>query len=243
LLIAVATGLKFYPVVAGLILLMGADVRELRWRVLLAAAAIGVVLLNVAPDYARIKNFLPKAEGLMTFGAANLFETIGFGARWSKVASIVVGGVAALAFWRSNVFSGWEIPAEERTEWWSFILGAVLLAGCFFAGTNYAYRWVFAPWLAPLLWRLPRNERAPCAVRRLARVTGGLFLAALWLDPLMSVILTRLIGHAHGETLMRAADRFFAYEQPATWAFFVCLIGFLVHFTRQGVSALNARQP
>jgi hypothetical protein len=232
LLIALAAGLKFYPVIAGAILLAGADARERRWRVMLALLVIGAVLLNVAPDYARIKNLLPKAEGLMTMGAVNLFEAIGCGALTAKLASLALGAVAVIAVARAKIFSGWEMAEEDRAEWWSFILGALLLTGCFFAGTNYAYRWVFAPWLAPLLWRLPRDERAPCAVRRLARWTGGLFLAVLWLDPGATIVLTTLVGRVPGAALMSAADRFFAWEQPVTWAFFGCLLAFLTHFAR-----------
>ena len=230
LLIAIAAGLKFYPAIAAPILLAGAAGRERRWRVMGAALVIGAVVLNVAPDYARIKNFLPKAEGLMTMGAANLFEAIGCGVGVAKLASLALGAVAAVAAARTKIFSGWVIAEEDRTEWWSFVLGALLLTGCFFAGTNFAYRWVFALWLAPLLWRLPRDERAPEPVRRLARWTGGLFLAVLWLDPGATIILTTLVGRVPGGMLMRAADRFFAWEQPVTWAFFGCLLAFLVRF-------------
>ena len=236
-LVAVAAGLKFYPALAALILLAGGTGREVRWRVGLIALALVLVGLNVAPDLGRISAHLPKAEGLMTFGAANMFEFVGLTARAAKFTSLVLGTLVVAGFLRWKKISAWEIRAEDRDAWWSFVLGAVLLTGCFFAGTNYAYRWVFAMWLAPLLWRLPRDEAAPAAVRRLAGVTRVLLVVTLWADPLAALALTTLAGHIPGEAIMRAADRYFAFEQPLVWAFFICLLGFLTHFVRESLRA------
>ena len=241
ILIAFAAGLKFYPAIAAILLLVGGGMREVRWRLVLAALALTLVAINVAPDLPRIAAFLPKAEGLMTFGAANLFEAAGLPARSAMIVSLVGGAFAAAVFFRKDMFSGWEIGREERNIWWSFVLGALLLTGCFFAGTNYAYRWVFAPWLAPLLWRLPSDAHAPPTVRRFARVTSVLLVVALWAEAMASMVLTTLAGRASGDAIMRAADRFFAFEQPLVWAFFICLIGFLVHFARAGLRTLRGR--
>ena len=238
-LVALAAGLKFYPALAALLLLAGGEVREVRWRVALAVLAFALVGFNVAPDLGRISAYLPKAEGLMTFGAANAFEAAGLTARAAKFAGLGLGILVVAALVRGKSFTDWEIRAEDRDTWWSFVLGAVLLTGCFFAGTNYAYRWVFAVWLAPLLWRLPRDEAAPAAVRRLAGVTRVLLVVTLWADPLAGVVLTTLAGHVPGEAIMRAADRVFAFEQPLVWAFFICLLAFLTHFAREGLHRLR----
>ena len=240
-LIAMAAGLKFYPAIAALVLCVGGDARESRLRVIFVALALTVVGLNVFPDLARIGPLLPKAEGLMTFGAANLFEGAGLAARAARLAAFTLGAVAVVCFFWRNPFRDWEIPRDDWKPWWSFILGAVLLSGCFFAGTNYAYRWVFALWLAPLLWLLPRDARAPLVVRRFARLTGMLLIVALWADPLASVILTALVHRISGEVIGRAADIYFAIEQPVVWALFICLLGFIVHFVRSRGRELIAR--
>ena len=236
-LIALAAGLKFYPALAALILLAGGTGREVRWRVGLGALALALVGFNVAPDLGRISAYLPKAEGLMTFGAADLFAFAGLTARAAPFTSLGLGALVMAGLLRWKKISSWEIRAGDRDAWWSFVLGAVLLTGCFFAGTNYAYRWVFAVWLAPLLWRLPRDAAAPAAVRRLARVTRVLLVVTLWADPLAAVALTTLAGHVPAEAIMRAADRYFAFEQPVVWAFFICLLGFLTHFVRENLRA------
>ena len=241
LLIAVAAGLKFYPAIAGLVLLAGDDARERRGRVIFGVIILALVGVNLAHDLTRVGTLAPKAEGIMTFGAVNLLTAFGL-TGWSvPVAALVMAGAIVVGFWRSHVFTEWKIPAESHDAWLSFVLGGALLTGCFFTGSNYAYRWVFALWLAPLLWQLPRDPLAPPAVRRLARTTGVLLLLTLWIDPATSVVLGNFQGHATADTILRWADRIFLWEQPITWALFACLLGFLTHFTRRGVRTLLSR--
>lgn len=241
LLIALATSLKFYPAVAALVLLTGDDRREVRERVAVGVLAMGLVALNLADDFVRFSKMAPKAEGLMTFGAANLFAALGLVGWQANVAALAVAATVFIGFWRSKIFSEWRIDDELRGAWLSFVLGAVLLAGCFFSGRNYAYRWVFALWLAPLLWRLPRDRLAPLAVRRLAQAIAVLLMLALWIDPAVSVGLGFVQGRVPSETIMRWADRVFLCEQPIAWLLFAGLLGFLAHFTRQGVRTLLSR--
>jgi len=241
LFVALAAGLKFYPAVAALVLLAGDDareVREVRERIAVAVVALVVVGVGLSRDLAGFSAIAPRAEGLMTFSAANLFAAAGLGAPAAKVAGMILGGACAVAFARSKLFSAWEISPADRGVWLGFLLGAVLLTGCFFAGTNFGYRWIFAIWLAPLLWRLPHDLTAPLAVRRLATLTGVLLIFALWADPLVSAGLSRLRGHVAEPAIGRAADLFYRAEQPLTWALFACLIGFLVHFVSMGAALL-----
>ncbi|MEY2881346.1 MAG: hypothetical protein RLZZ15_3726 [Verrucomicrobiota bacterium] len=240
-LIAAAAGLKFYPAIAALVLLAPAEAKEVRLRLAVMAAALAVVGLGLVRDLAGFSAIAPKAEGLMTFGAANLFEALGLAGRAAKSAGLAVGAAVAVGFWRTKIFAGWEIRAEDRNAWLSFTLGAVLLTGCFFAGTNFAYRWVFALWLAPLLWRVPRDAAAPAVVRRLAAAVAVLLAVALWLDALVSAGLTRFAGKVPPDTLVQWADRIFLVEQPLTWALFAGLIGFLVHFARTGLRGIGPR--
>jgi len=237
-LIAVAAGLKFYPGIAGLVLLAGSDVREVRGRLGIAVVALAVVGINLIPDLAQFSGLAPRANGLMTFGSVHLFEAVGaFGWRATALGlstAMAIGGV----FVRYRVFAGWEIAEADRADWLAFTLGAVLLAGCFFTGTNFGYRWVFALWLAPLLWRLPRDVRAPKSVRRLATLTGALLVWVLWADGIASAMLARFSGTVPAGTLMKWADIFFMLEQPLHWGFFATLLGWLTHFAFRAVKGL-----
>ncbi|MFI5338150.1 MAG: hypothetical protein ACHQ5A_15285, partial [Opitutales bacterium] len=120
---------------------------------------------------------------------------------------------------------------------------AVLLTGCVFTSMNFGYRWIFAIWLAPWLWQLPRDPDAPAPVRRLARGTRWLLLAVLWWAPLSCIILNRLVGVVTGATVMRLARVFFLAEQPIDWALFLCLLVFLTHFLRLRLAAFVRAQP
>ncbi len=234
LLIMFAAGLKFYPAVAGLVLLAPAERRMGRWRVVGGALGLALVAVNVAPGFHRVLALMPPTEGLMTFGAINLFTPFEIG-RLAPWLSIGLATLAVVIWWRANIFCGWDIPRMALSLWLHFVLGAVLLCGCFFSAPSFAYRWIFALWLAPWLWWAARETSAPRAVRRLTEVTIVLLGAALWLDPMTGAILASQIGRVPGQTLVRAADIVFRVEQPITWALFICLLGFLTQFVRDGL--------
>lgn len=240
LLIAIATALKFYPAVAALILLAGENSRDVRVGLRFAAAALLAVGIGLMPDLAGMKAALiaTKAEGLMTFGAGNVFALMGITGWHATALAVLGGGLIALGFLRARKFVSWTIAPADQGAWLSFVLGAVLLTACFFTGANFAYRWVFALWLAPYLWILWHDPTAPMALRRLARWTVGLLLVVLWADPLACLALS--VANAPGDTLVQWANWFFYLEQPFTWAFFACLIGFLVQFVRASVRALRS---
>jgi hypothetical protein len=159
-----------------------------------------------------------------------------------RLAQIAVMLAAVLAFgrwWRSPILRDWRPqPARER-EWLFFVMGAALLTGCFFIGQHFAYRWIFALFLAPLLWSLSGEAGAPPAVRRLARVTSGLLFIMLWAEGLF-VLLVHRWPHAE---MMRVAQWMYLGMQPLTWAFFICLLGFLAHFVRTAWSGLPGVSP
>lgn len=237
-LIAAATLLKFYPAVAALVLLLVGDRREVRERALVAGLGLGIAGVSVVRDLALLKHLLPRADGLTTFGAVNLLEAMGLrgGLGW-LVVGVFVGVVAIFAL-RSRMFDPASTRAVDRGEWLSFALGAGLLTGCFFAGTNYAYRWIFALWMAPLLWSLPLDATVSAGLRRLARLTRALLLFALWADPLASAFLTRIGRRLDAATIDHLAERFFLLEQPVTWALFACLLFFCIQFVRAAVQPL-----
>ncbi len=242
-LIIAATVLKAYPIVAGLILLAGHGPRDTRRLVFAAAVLLAVALPDMASDFPRYAKIVPETEGLMTMGSRNLFVGLGLPLGVARILGPLGGLVIIAVFLRSKFFAGWTVAPEDRAAWLSFVLGAVLLTGCFFAGASFAYRWVFAIWLLPLLWRLPRDTAAPVAVRRLAWLTAALLGFALWADAFVSSALGNFFTGLPPERVMALADRFFYLEQPMTWGLFVCLLGFLTHFGREGVRQLFSAEP
>ena len=242
-LIALAAGLKFFPAAAGLVLLASVrgDAKEIRARLALAALALVLVAANIAPNLPQVVGILPKAEGLMTFGAVNLPASLGVPAGIARWIGLACAAGWVTAVWRARWTEQWRIAPEMQAAWLGFVLGGVLLTGCFLTGTNYGYRWVFGIWLAPLLWKLWRDPAAPLAVRRWARITAGLLVFSLWADALLSTLLRLARPWVSPEMAWRIADTFFALEQPLTWAFFAGVLVFLTHFVREGLGALLGR--
>lgn len=241
-LIALAAGLKFYPAVAGLVLLAGTETREVRARVLGGLLALAAVGVNMAHEPLMRAANPPKAEGLMTLGAVNVFEGAQHFAWGAAVAWLSLATFVVVVIYGVRAFNGWALRPHERDVWLSFVLGAVLLAGCFFTARNFSYRWVYAVWLAPLLWQLPRDPLTPVRVRRFATLTAVLLIAALWIDPIASSCFGQIREKFSNTTLLRWGDQIFLCEQPITWAFFGCLVAFLAHFTRRGLRVLFARE-
>lgn len=232
-LVAAAMALKFYPAVAALVLFLVGEKKEVRERALIAVLVLGLASVTVVHDLALLKNLLPRADGLTTFGAVNLLEALGLHGVAAWLVMAIYPAVAAVAVLRDRIFEGVAIGPADQAAWLRFALGALLLTGCFFAGTNYAYRWIFALWMAPLLWHLVRGPETPLRLRWLARLTRGLLVFALWADSLASAFLTRVGRKLDMATIDRLADRFFLLEQPVTWALFLCLLFFCVHFARE----------
>lgn len=238
-LVALAAWLKVYPAVAAAVVLAGAGTREARWRLVATAAAFALVAVDAVPDLRRYGGLVPSESGLMTFGAANLFTYAGADARVGTYLALALGAALAAWLWRWNFTAEWRIGAAQRGAWWRFVLGAAVLTGCFFAGRSYAYRWVFALWLGPLVWAVLNDDAAPRRVRRLAVATGGLLVVALWLDGLASAWLGSRLSVLGREPALRWAERIFFAEQPLTWALFACLLVFLVKFARETLAVLR----
>ncbi len=241
-LLVAAAVLKAYPIVALPILLAGATPRDTR-RLLLVAA---LLLLAVAPDtirdFGRYAALVPERDGLLTMGSRHIFMGLGFSAAMARKLGPLCGLLVIALFWFRRPLGAWAPQPSERGPWLSFILGSLLLVGCFFAGSNFGYRWVFAVWLLPWLWLLRRDDSIPATVRKWGRVTGILLLLSLWLDGFASSLLGSGL-FPPGTDLNKIANRFFYLEQPLTWAFYVCLIAFVTHFARDGLYALFGRAP
>ena len=242
-LVVAAAMLKYYPAAAGLLLLAAADRRELRSRLLLTLLLLTAAGLSMTGDLAGFGSLAPQPAGLLSFGATGFFNDLGWTGWAPKLVCAGIGLVVVVRSWSGRVLQDWEPAPAQRADWLYFILGAALLTGCFFTSMNFGYRWIFALWLAPLLWVLPRDPDAPGPLRRLARGTAWLLLLVLWWAPLCCLILNRLVGVATGATVMRLARWFFLAEQPMDWALFFCLLVFLTHFLRRRFAVLMGAQP
>lgn len=232
-LVAFATGLKYYPAAAALLLLTGRDRREARARVLIQALLFAVVGISIAGDLRRLPGLMPKTEGLMTFGSTAIPSMLNWRLGPWVLAAGIVGLAIAAALWMRQARSGESDRSAGKADACElrFVLGAALLCACFWLGMNQGYRWVFAVWLAPWLWR-EGFAVAPGTRDRLARATGFLLIAVLWTDSFIAIGLNRLLRTVPLATLLRWSNGLYALEQPMTWTFFACLLALLIRFLR-----------
>lgn len=231
--VALAAGLKFYPAAGALVLLAGASRKEVWARGVAAGALLLVVGLDVRGDLALMGDFVPHPGGLMTFGAGQVFEYFGAEKAAAKAWGLLAGAMllAMLRPWRW--FAGWVVAPEDRALWWGFVLGAVLLTGCFFAGSSYGYRLIYCVLMAPFLWRLVRRGAAPAGVVRLARMTAGLMFFMLWGDAVTTAVLNAMITPESSAAILAVAEGVAIWGEPLTWAFFICLGCFVAGFARE----------
>jgi hypothetical protein len=187
-LIALGTGLKYYPAVAGLVLLAVRPPRERRLVLLVYAVLIGLTLVSVAPDVRHYASFEQK-PGFYTFGLPALAQLWGGPAR-----AIVLGLLLASAIMPviQTSLRRWSRPAALSDEYLNFMVGAVILTGCYVLALNYAYRWIFAFWLLPFLCRLPAFPAEP-TICRLRQITLGLLALTLWIEPVVVIGLNMVV--------------------------------------------------
>ena len=230
--VVLATGLKYYPLVA-----VGALVAVLPWRrttgwvFLLTAVAASLVLLSERGSIGRGMFVLPAT--IYEFGAPVLWRDLG----WSRLAlaalTLALLGLGAGLAWRRGWTTGLADEARgPEGERLMFAVGACLLVGCFLAGTSYVYRWIFGLWLWPWLWR----EAA--AKRTAARVALGLWLVSIWADGALCLVVN-LAGLAY-----RPALGWRIATQPAAWALMILLAGWLMEgCVAQRQARRRARRP
>lgn len=225
-LIAFTAGLKYYPALAGMIVLSVRNATD-RWiSSVIAAVLLCCVGISVAPGlFHYTSDRLP--QGLHTFGARVSLEGAGFSgpsvAGMSIAFLLIAGGWIASKSLRSS----WRIPPEQERDYCFFIMGAVVLTGSFVATVNYGYRWVYAVWMIPFLCRKPISIPS-AGVVWLTGATRILLMVALWSHACVAMILNSTV---HSVVVAEWwIGVFVALEQPLIWGFFLCLGAWLSHF-------------
>ncbi len=219
LAVVLATGLKFYPLVAAAGLVAVAPAR-LRWWAFGAALAAAALVLASQWEYFRRAVF-PVPTAVFTYGAGVWWRELGGTGRWVTVVS---GGLLFLAAlfchrrgWTPGDLGSGTAPPAERV---AFVAGATLLVVCWLSGISFAYRWVFALLLLPWLWR----ERSQ---HRMVRVALGLLAVCVWADGIYCLATNVIIGPMAESTLKHAQQVWLLVSQPFTWALMALLAGWL----------------
>lgn len=224
--VALATGLKFFPIVAAIAPVVLHPVRRgLAWAAVGSAVGL-LVFASVREDLARA--VFPVPEGTHVFGASVFWRNLGWTGHGPVIASLaVVGLVAGWLAWRGRIAGLAADVSDTAGERLAFMAGALLILACFAAGISYAYRWVFALWLAPWLWRQAWSGAPAVGSRATARFTCGLMTVVLWMDGLYCLAVNTLIGPMAPSRLQRLDGYWNLCMQPAVWLLLSLLAGWV----------------
>lgn len=217
--LAVATGLKYYPIVGGAVFFLVRPRSRLLATLLGATLVLGTVLAHVGPAMART-GIHPLPATIYTFGAPVLLRDLGWeGPRAIAGGVALMAGVVAVSiFWRGlrpmNI-------AHSPIAQAAFVLGAAVLVGCFLSGISFAYRCVFLLLLAPWLWE--ERTRRPDA-----KLAVCLATATLWLDGLSCLMMNFLVGPVERSAIPTIQWAWRVATQPLIWILMVLLIRWLL---------------
>lgn len=220
--LVLATGLKYFPVLGGIILVEPvATRRERLGRIAVAVAGAALLAWSLADD---VRNYLAVdwvARGQYTFGAGAIPMKFGVGADLALGLGRIAG--AALVAWGiGRPAATGELVTAPPPRLRSFLLmGVAVTAGNFFLTVGYLYKIVFAVWLLPEVFRWREAGGEPA---RLARFALGCLIAAVWFMPLVCVTSYEWIGWfgpAHEATIRRLAA---AFADLLAWGAMVPLV-------------------
>jgi hypothetical protein len=234
-------GLKFYPAIAGVLLLAPTRPRrEVLGQLLVFAILLAAIGIQEAHPLLRYvgENRVP---GFFTFGVGVTGRLLTGAPPWLDL--LLVALVAGIpVFFSSRTTISWTPPAAVRGDYLRFILGAVMLTGCYFATINYAYRAVCAIWMGPFLWSACWNAEWPAYFRRLSRIVMVLLLACLWLD----ASICTFINLSHRLSLQQIdlwTNRLVLAQQPLFAALIGGLLCFIAPFVRDALRHLVGSRP
>ena len=205
--VAIATGLKFYPIVAAAAFLLRKPTPR-AWRLTLMAGLAGALALATS-SVDRAIGTMPAPGGLHTFGATIALDLLGLtGSAARAGATLFLGGLAAAC-----ASLGWAPrpphPFQAGPAQFAYVTGVALLTGCFLVTGNYAYRLIFALLLIPHL-ASPSSGRG-------GRATLVLLLAVLWLDGLYCFAHNASLGPRPAADIAAEDARWLAATQPVVW--------------------------
>lgn len=221
--IALATGLKFYPVVAGASFLLLRPGRTALIAAIGAVLVLGATLRDVWASLGR--GMFERPQALYTFGAAVLLRDLGWQGRNTTLAAVVLLVGAASWLVRSGRVAGLAAPEPPSRERTLFAVGGVVLLACFVAGASYSYRCIFALWLAPWLWVQANDALLPPLRRRTARCALWLLAGVMWADGLFCLVLNLAVGPMAEEPREWSQLAWRVLTQPLSWALMALVAG------------------
>lgn len=216
---ALATGLKFYPVTAGMVFFLVPGSRRMLWATGSAALALGGVLASVGAQWHR--GIFELGTPIHAMGGRIWLVDLGLPAQAASVAGVLVLGSVAVLFARRGWTTGLAHSEEELEPRVAMTLGGALLVGCFLGAVNHDYRWIFSLWLTPWLWRRRQESRA-------AMIAVGLLPFVLWHDGILCLVVSGWFPDLQSGQYARVFRLWRLSTEPFTWLLLSLLGGWSI---------------
>jgi hypothetical protein len=224
-LLALATGLKFYPVVAALAFLWVRPVRRMPVALLLAVVVAGGVLISLWPQLRRGQFMVESAVHAM--GAPMLGRELGWSDRTSQLACVFGLTLGAVGLVRSGLTAGLATRGEQRERLLA-ALGAIVVLACFAAGMSYSYRWIFALWMALWLWRRSTDPTMTPTGRWTARAGCALLFFCFWGDGGLCLVVNLVLPPLSQASIDGLQVPWRLWTQPLNWLLMMLFAGWLL---------------
>ncbi|MDB6115597.1 MAG: hypothetical protein JWQ62_2542 [Lacunisphaera sp.] len=223
--LALATGLKFYPAPAALAFLWARPLRRMPVMLLLALAVAALTLASVWSQVSRGQ--FDFASTLHATGAPILWHDLGLTSPGFVLLGVGLITLAAIGLVGGRCTMGLATLGSGPERLLAAMGGIVVLA-CFVAGASYAYRWVFALWLALWLWR---QAWSPVGTRRqvlTVRLGCGLLFLCFWLDGVLCFVVNEVLPPADPTRFESLQHVWRLCTQPLQWLMMMLLAGWLL---------------
>lgn len=242
LLITLAAGLKYYPAVAGLMLLEPTKPAQRLRTIVIFACGGAVALWSIWPDLASIAIGQPYIAEPFSLGAMLALRELQLSEHVTALVCIVAIAVASFISFRWRAWREWSPPLELRADYLQFILGAALLTGCFWAGPSFGYRWIFALWFLPFLVRIREFRSGSSGVAKVWRLLMTLLWPLLFADTLVNVSMI-FCGRVLGWEPPIDRYIFTLLIQPLAWFYFGLLTMCLSQFVFSRLASIWRERP
>lgn len=234
--VAVATGLKFYPIAAGLVFLVLQPTRR-RWVTTVAALLVGGAVLWSVRDQVQRGAFLVEPE-IYTMGARIWLAGFGVPLALTKPVALALLALGAVVVMRRGWTRGLTDETHALADRTMLTVGAVLLVFCFLATVNYGYRWIFVLWAAPWIWAQRETSGA-------ARLLIWLLPVVLWQDGFLALVTECFFAPMPQAYYDRTLVVWHRVTQPLVWIVMILFAGWLLDLTwtrlREAGAALRFR--
>ncbi|MDI1335414.1 MAG: hypothetical protein PSU94_04445 [Lacunisphaera sp.] len=239
--VALGTGLKFFPLLAGAALLHPAASRRETWQRWTIIMALGLLLAWSLED--DVQRYLAAGwigRGLFTFGAAAVaLPGGGDPDSWVNVGRLAGAVLVAWGLARGSVGAA-DAALTPRERLYQF-MGTAVLAGMFFLTVGYLYKIIFVVWLLPGLLVAAATPGVP---GRPARFALGCLVALVWIEGLACALISCWphLTDAAGQVLMRRTAGMIS--GLLAWGFIVPLtVGFGAQLRAYGKQSRESAAP